>query len=78
MDIFSHNIFIQVPARVLGVMVMVFNATLKKYSSYIVAVSLIVGGTGVPAENHRPAVSHWQALSHNLVSSTPHLSEFRT
>ena len=31
MDILSHNIFIQVPARVLGVMVMVFNATLKKY-----------------------------------------------
>jgi hypothetical protein len=30
MDILSHNIFIQVPARVLGAMVMVFNATLKK------------------------------------------------
>jgi hypothetical protein len=25
-------------------------------------------------ENHRPAVSHWQALSHNVVSSTPRLS----
>jgi hypothetical protein len=23
-------------------------------------------------ENHRPAVSHWQTLSHNVVSSTPH------
>ena len=42
------------------------------------AVSLIVGGTGVPAENHRPAVSHWQALSHNLVSSTPHLTGIQT
>ena len=34
MDIFSHNIFIQVPARVLGAMVMVFNATLKIFQLY--------------------------------------------
>jgi hypothetical protein len=28
---------------------------------------------GVHRENHRPAVSHWQTLSHNVVSSTlPH------
>jgi hypothetical protein len=26
--------------------------------------------TGVPGENHRPAASHWQTLSHNVVSST--------
>ena len=25
----------------------------------------------VPEENHRPAASHWQTLSHNVVSSTP-------
>ena len=25
--------------------------------------------TGVPGENHRPAASHWQTLSHNIVSS---------
>ena len=24
-----------------------------------------------PGENHRPVVSHWQTLSHNVVSSTP-------
>ena len=24
-----------------------------------------------PGENHRPASSHWQTLSHNVVSSTP-------
>ena len=29
-------------------------------------------------ENHWPAVSHWQTLSHNVVSSTPHLSKIRT
>jgi hypothetical protein len=28
--------------------------------------------TGVPGENHRPVASHWQTLSHNIVSSTPH------
>ena len=28
--------------------------------------------TGVPGENNRPVVSHWQTLSHNVVSSTPH------
>jgi hypothetical protein len=35
-------------------------------SSYI----LLVDETGVPGENHRPVVSHLQALSHNVVSST--------
>jgi hypothetical protein len=24
-----------------------------------------------PGENHWPAASHWQTLSHNVVSSTP-------
>ena len=32
---------------------------------------LLVGETGVPGENHRPAASHCQTLSHNVVSSTP-------
>ena len=25
-----------------------------------------------PRENHRPVASHWQSLSHNIASSTPH------
>jgi hypothetical protein len=25
----------------------------------------------VPGENHHPTTSHWQTLSHNVVSSTP-------
>jgi hypothetical protein len=29
--------------------------------------------TGVPRENHRPVASHWQTVSHNVVTSTPHL-----
>ena len=32
---------------------------------------LLVEETKVRRENHRPAVSHWQTLSHNFVSSTP-------
>jgi hypothetical protein len=34
--------------------------------------------TGVPGENHRPAASHWQTLSHNIVSSTPRLNGIQT
>jgi hypothetical protein len=28
--------------------------------------------TGVSRENHWPVASHWQTLSHNVVSSKPH------
>jgi hypothetical protein len=30
---------------------------------------LLVEETGVPGENHRPATSHGQTLSHNVVSN---------
>ena len=50
---------------------MVFNATFLSYFSYIVAISFIGGGNRSNAESHRPAASHWQTLSHNVVSSTP-------
>jgi hypothetical protein len=38
---------------------------------------LLVKEIGVPRENHRPAVSHWQTLLHNVVSSTPRLNGIR-
>jgi hypothetical protein len=44
---------------------MVFNATFNNISV------LLMEETGVPRENHRPAGSHWQTLSHNVVLSTP-------
>ena len=45
----------------------------QQYFSYIVAVSFIGGGNGVPRENHRPAAGQWQTLrSHDVVSSIPH------
>jgi hypothetical protein len=34
--------------------------------------------TGVPGENHRSVASHWQTLSHNVVSSTAHPSGIQT
>ena len=35
---------------------------------------LLLEEIGVPGENHRPAESHWQTWSHNVVSSTLRLS----
>jgi hypothetical protein len=31
----------------------------------------LVEETGVPSENYHPIASHWQTLSHNVVSSMP-------
>ena len=56
---------------------MVFNAIFNNISVYIMVVRFIGGETGVPWEYHRPATSHWQTLSHNVVSSTPLLSGIR-
>jgi len=35
---------------------------------------LLLEEIGVPEENHEPAASHQQTLSHNVVPSTPRLS----
>ena len=56
----------------LEVMVMVFNATFNNISVISWRSVLLMEETGVPEENHR------QTLSHNVVLSTPHLSEVRT
>jgi uncharacterized protein YrrD len=45
----------------LGIRVMVFNATFNNISV------LLVEETGVLRENHWPAASHWQSLSHNVM-----------
>ena len=50
---------------------MVFNTTYHNISVILWRSVLLVEETGVPGENHRPVVSHWQTLSHNVVSSTP-------
>ena len=43
-----------------------------KYISYIVAVSCYGGGKPEYPEKTRPATSHWQTLSHNVVEYTSH------
>jgi len=50
---------------------MVFNATFNNISVISWQSVLLVEKTGKPRENHRLATSHWQTLSHNIVSSMP-------
>ena len=62
--------------RVIGVKVriIVSNASFNNISVISWRSDLLVEETG---ENHRPAASHRQTLSHNVVSSTPLLSSIR-
>ena len=56
------------------VVIMVFNATFTNVSVISWRSVLLEEETGIFGENHRPVASHWQILSHNVVSSTPRLS----
>jgi len=49
---------------------MVYNATFNNVSVISWRSVLLVEETGVPGENQSPAPSHWQTLSHNVVSIT--------
>ena len=53
---------------------MVFNATFNNISVISWQPVLLAEDTGVLRENNRPAASHWQTLSHNVVS-TKHRNE---
>ena len=64
---FTHN----KEAWTIKVIVMVFNATFNNISAISWCLVLLVEETGVPRENQRTVTSHWQTLSHNVVSSTP-------
>jgi hypothetical protein len=50
---------------------MVFKTTFKDISVISWTSVLLLEETGVPCENHQPAASHRQTLSHNVVSSMP-------
>jgi hypothetical protein len=50
---------------------MMFSATFNSISVISLQSVLLVEETGVPEDNHRPAASHLQTLSHNVISSTP-------
>jgi hypothetical protein len=49
---------------------MVFNATFNNISVIPWMSVLLAEDTRVPWEYHRPVISHWQTLSHNVVSIT--------
>jgi hypothetical protein len=50
---------------------MVFNATFNNISVISWQSVLLMEEARVPGENHWHVASHWQTLSHNIVSSTP-------
>ena len=52
------------------VRVMVLNTTFNNISVMSWQSVLLVEENGVPRENHRPAASHWQTWSHDVISST--------
>ena len=56
--------------------VVVFHATFNNISVISWRSVLLVEETGVPGEDNGPAASHWQTLSHNVVSSTPRTVNF--
>ena len=58
------------------VRVMVFNGTFNNISVTLWQLVLLVEESRVPGDNHRPATSHWQTLSDNVVLST--MSGIRT
>jgi hypothetical protein len=48
-----------------------FNATFNNISVISWRSVVLMEETGIPEENYRPAASHRQTLSHNVVSRTP-------
>ena len=54
------------------VRVMLFSANFRNISVIWWRSVVLVAETRIPGENYIPAASHWQTLSHNVVSSTPH------
>ena len=62
--------FITIPYhQIVGLRVMAYNTIFINISVISWQSVLLVEEIGVPRENHRPATSHWQTLSHNVVSS---------
>jgi hypothetical protein len=55
---------------------MEFNASFNSTSVILGQSVLLVEDTGVPGKNHWPAASHWETLSHNVVSNTPRHEQY--
>jgi len=63
---------------IIWIKVTVFYATFNNILVISWLSVLLVEETEVLVEKHRPAASHWQTLSHNVVSSAPRSSGSRT
>ena len=75
---YRRNVSYETPRTPEILQVMVFNATFNNISAKLWQSIQLVEETGELWENHRmPQVSH-KLLSHDVVSSTPHLSSIRT
>ena len=58
------------------VRVVVLNAIFNNISAISWRSVLLVEKIGIPGENHRPAASHWQTLSHKVVEYTSPWARF--
>jgi len=56
-------------SRGYGLGLVVLNATFNNISAISWRSVLLVEQTGIPGKNHRTSASHWQTLSHNVVST---------
>jgi hypothetical protein len=77
MFMIRHEVSSKYPTNIcLFICLMVFNATFNNISIILWRSVLLVEETGGPGEKHRPATSHWQTLSNNVVHLV--LIEIRT
>ena len=56
----------------MAVWFIVFNATFNNISAISLRSVLLVEETGAPRENNNSVASHWQTLSHVVLSTTGH------
>ena len=74
--VYFTGVVILVLEKVCGFMV--FNTIFNNITVISCQPVLLLEETGIPGENHRPVVSHWQTFSHNVVSRTARLSGIQT
>jgi hypothetical protein len=68
----DYNMLYNISVKWVRDRAMVFNAIFNTIPVISWRSVLLVKKIGVPGENHRTTASHWQPLSHNVVSSRPH------
>jgi hypothetical protein len=65
----SSNLFRSLNMEHVCLWFLVFNPTFNNMSD--TSWAFFVEETGLPEENHLSSASHWQTVSHNVVSNTP-------